>query len=84
MRGGWAEVSLGNLLEQVFTPEQYDKNVAVDPQSDERVEFAIKLPGQGDHDSHCWLPIDAKFPLRITNDSFKRRNGQMRTVLRLL
>jgi len=63
MRGGWAEVSLGSLLEQVFTAEQFEKNVAVDPKSDERVEFAVKLPGQGDDEAPCWLPIDAKFPV---------------------
>jgi DNA recombination protein RmuC len=63
LRGGWAEVSLGSLLEQVFTAEQYETNVAVDPNSEERVEFAIKLPGQGSEDNPCWLPIDAKFPV---------------------
>jgi DNA recombination protein RmuC len=63
MRGGWAEVSLGNLLEQVFAAEQYEKNVAVNPDSDDRVEFAIKLPGQGSDETPCWLPIDAKFPV---------------------
>jgi DNA recombination protein RmuC len=45
----------------MLTPEQYASNVATVPGSDERVEFAIKLPG-GDRDSQVWLPIDAKFP----------------------
>lgn len=63
MRGGWAEVSLGSLLEEVFTHDQYGRNVAVKPGSDERVEFAIKLPGHGNGQQPCWLPIDAKFPI---------------------
>jgi DNA recombination protein RmuC len=59
-RGGFGEVQLGALLEQVLTPEQYEANVATRPGSRERVEFAIKLPGR---DQPCWLPIDAKFPV---------------------
>jgi len=58
-RGTWGEVQLGALLEQILTPEQYEKNVAVTGTA-ERVEFAVKLPGQSDT---VWLPIDAKFPL---------------------
>lgn len=62
-RGTWGEVQLGNLLEQVLTPEQFDTNVATKGGS-ERVEFAIKLPGQGDNKGDIvWLPIDAKFPI---------------------
>jgi DNA recombination protein RmuC len=59
-RGGFGEVQLGALLEQVLTPEQYAVNVATRPGSSERVEFAIRLPGRGEP---CWLPIDAKFPV---------------------
>lgn len=59
-RGVFGEVQLAGLLEQVFTLEQYAVNVATVPGSSERVEFAIKLPGQGDNP--VWLPIDAKFP----------------------
>lgn len=62
-RGTWGEVQLGNLLEQVLTPDQYDKNVATKAGSAERVEFAIKLPGGDENAGKCvWLPIDAKFP----------------------
>uniref|UniRef100_A0ABX1PUV5 DNA recombination protein RmuC n=2 Tax=Aromatoleum anaerobium TaxID=182180 RepID=A0ABX1PUV5_9RHOO len=62
-RGTWGEVQLGALLEQVLTPEQYGSNVATNGGS-ERVEFAIKLPGQGDsRDQTVWLPLDAKFPV---------------------
>jgi DNA recombination protein RmuC len=60
-RGLFGEVQLAGLLEQVFTPEQYATNVATVPGSNERVEFAIKLPGRKD-DAPLWLPIDAKFP----------------------
>ena len=60
-RGTWGEMQLANLLEQVFTHEQYAANVATVPESSARVEFAIKLPGRGEGDV-VWLPIDAKFP----------------------
>jgi len=65
-RGIFGEVQLAGLLEQVFTPEQYAANVATVPGSNERVEFAIRLPGQRKDDDiggqPLWLPIDAKFP----------------------
>ncbi|MDH4050242.1 MAG: DNA recombination protein RmuC [Rubrivivax sp.] len=61
-RGIFGEVQLAGLLEQVFTPEQYAANVATVPGSNERVEFAIRLPGQRDDNAPLWLPIDAKFP----------------------
>ncbi|GLQ45068.1 hypothetical protein GCM10007862_01190 [Dyella lipolytica] len=60
-RGILGEMQLGALLEQILTAEQYASNVATVPGSDERVEFAIRLPGS-DRDSQVWLPIDAKFP----------------------
>lgn len=61
-RGTWGEVQLGQLLEDMLTPDQYGTNVAVKPGSAERVEFAIRLPGGDEDDSAVWLPIDAKFP----------------------
>jgi DNA recombination protein RmuC len=64
-RGTWGEVQLEALLEQMLTPDQYAKNVATVPKSNERVEFAIRLPGRGDADGAAapvWLPVDAKFP----------------------
>ena len=60
-RGTWGEVQLETLLQQILTPEQYRKNVAVVPTSAERVEFAVVLPGQSD-DTNVLLPIDCKFP----------------------
>ncbi len=62
-RGTWGEVQLGALLEQVLNPDQFAVNVAT-KDGGERVEFAVKLPGQGaDKDEVVWLPIDAKFPV---------------------
>ncbi|RTL24588.1 MAG: DNA recombination protein RmuC [Burkholderiales bacterium] len=61
-RGVFGEVQLAGLLDQVFAPEQYASNVATLPGSSERVEFAIRLPGQRDDGQPLWLPIDAKFP----------------------
>ncbi len=61
-RGVFGEVQLAGLLEQVFTPEQYARNVETVPGSNARVEFAIKLPGQRGDGTPLWLPIDAKFP----------------------
>jgi DNA recombination protein RmuC len=61
MRGGWGEVQLGNLLEQVLTADQFARNVKTREESADRVEFAIKLPGD-ENGAPVWLPIDAKFP----------------------
>ena len=61
-RGTWGEMSLGFLLEELFTHDQYAANVATKKGSADRVEFAIRLPGRERDDSEVWLPIDAKFP----------------------
>jgi DNA recombination protein RmuC len=61
-RGTWGEMSLGFLLEELFTRDQYAANVATKKGSADRVEFAIRLPGREPDDSEVWLPIDAKFP----------------------
>lgn len=62
-RGTWGEIQLGNILEQILTPEQYSKNVATIKDSSERVEFAVKLPGKDERNGEAvWLPIDSKFP----------------------
>ncbi|MCE5197108.1 MAG: DNA recombination protein RmuC [Negativicutes bacterium] len=60
-RGMLGELQLGAILEQLLSPEQYATNVAVVPNTAERVEFAIKLPGDGS--GTVWLPIDSKFPV---------------------
>ncbi len=61
-RGIFGEVQLGALLEDMLAAEQYDSNVATVPGSNDRVEFAIRMPGQGAGE-HVYLPIDAKFPV---------------------
>ena len=61
-RGTWGEVQLSALLEQLLTADQFAANVAMRPDSGERVDFAIRLPGKGDG-AVVWLPIDAKFPI---------------------
>jgi DNA recombination protein RmuC len=64
IRGGWGEIQLEALLEEILAPEQFDRNVRTNEASDERVEFAIKLPGKDDGSKDpIWLPIDAKFPI---------------------
>ncbi|MBE0529571.1 MAG: DNA recombination protein RmuC [Rhodospirillales bacterium] len=60
-RGGWGEVQLGILLEDMLLPDQFVQNVRIKPDSGEMVEFAVKLPGKGDGPP-VFLPIDAKFP----------------------
>ena len=61
-RGTWGEVQLSALLEQLLTADQFAANVATRPGSNERVDFAIRLPGKDDG-AVVWLPIDAKFPI---------------------
>ena len=61
-RGTWGEVQLAALLEQTLTAEQYDVNVVTLPGSNDRVEFAIRLPGRSEN-KPIWLPIDSKFPV---------------------
>lgn len=58
-RGTFGEVQLENIITEIFTPDQYEKNVATVPGSQDRVEFAIKLPGKKEI---IYLPVDAKFP----------------------
>jgi len=58
----WGEIQLGSLLDQILSPEQYEKNVITKEGGKERVEYAIKLPGRNEN-KVVYLPIDAKFPL---------------------
>jgi DNA recombination protein RmuC len=59
-RGAWGEVTLASILEHAMATDQYEKNVEVRPGSNQRVEFAVKLPGG--EGGPLFLPIDAKFP----------------------
>lgn len=91
-RGGWGEVQLGTLLEQVLTAEQFARNVRTREGGGEMVDFAIKLPGS-ENGAPVWLPIDAKFPiedyqrltaaqemgdLAATEDGMKNLEAQLR------
>ena len=60
-RGTWAEVQLGNILEQTLTKEQYECNFSTKNDT-KRVEFAVKIPSRDDDREFVWLPIDSKFP----------------------
>jgi DNA recombination protein RmuC len=62
-RGGWGEIQLEALLEQILSPDQFERNVKTNEHSNELVEFALKLPGRNDGQEVVWLPIDAKFPM---------------------
>ncbi len=59
-RGNWGEIQLGALLDQMLTPQQYAKNVATIPNSEARVEYAVRLPGPNKTQETVWLPIDAQ------------------------
>src|SRR6267378_2234232 len=61
-RGGWSQWQLGALLEEMLTPGQFAKNMKTRDDTDERVEFAIRLPGD-ENGGPVWLPVDAKFPM---------------------
>ena len=66
-RGVLGEVQLERILEQILSPEQYEKNVITKKGSRETVEFAIKLPGKDYDNKTVYLPLDAKFPLEVYN-----------------
>ena len=75
-RGGFGELRLGQLLGDMLTPDQYEKQVAVRAGAGERVDFAIKLPGRSaDHDRPLGLPIHSKFP---PEDFDRRHAAQLR------
>ena len=88
-RGTWGEVQLGMLLEQILTSDQYETNVACKQGCGERVEFAIRLPGQDGREGEVvWLPIDAKFPTedyqRLLDAQDRRDQPAMETALKAL
>ena len=65
VRGGWGEVMLSTLLEQMLAPNQYKAQVQVKKNSKERVDFVVIMPGKDGHE--VYLPIDSKFPLEDYN-----------------
>lgn len=76
-RGILGEIQLGAILEQILSPEQYEENVKTKRFGTERVEFAVKLPGEDD--KVVYLPIDAKFPgdtYAQLMEAYERGNGE--------
>lgn len=66
-RGGWSEVQLGALLEDMLSPTQYDRNFKPIEGADVVVEYAIKFPNRDGSGEPVWLPIDSKFPIEDYN-----------------
>lgn len=85
-RGIWGEMQLGRLLSEMLTPAQYAENIAVVPGSQERVEYAVRLPAQDG--SAVYLPIDSKFPqesyLRLVDASQQADPVQIETSRKAL
>jgi DNA recombination protein RmuC len=93
IRGTWGEVQLGAIIEEILAPDQFRKNVAT-AHPDERVEYAVKLPGRDSHGEPVWLPINAKFPFedyqrlmyaseRGDGEAVDRASRQLEATLRL-
>src|SRR5256714_4055133 len=86
-RGGWSEWQLGVLLEEMLTRDQFATNIKMREDTDERVEFAIKLPGD-ENGAPVWLPIDAKFPMehydRLAAGQGKGDPGAVETATKTL
>jgi DNA recombination protein RmuC len=93
VRGTWGEVQLGAIIEEILAPDQFRKNV-VTARPDERVEYAVKLPGRDSHGEPVWLPIDARFPFedyqrlmyaseRGDGEAVDRASRQLEAALRL-
>jgi DNA recombination protein RmuC len=93
VRGTWGEVQLGAIIEEILAPDQFRKNVAT-ARPDERVEYAVKLPGRDSLGEPVWLPIDAKFPFedyqrlmyaseRGDGEAVDRASRQLEATLRL-
>ncbi len=91
--GSWGEVQLGAIIEEILAPDQFRKNVAT-ARPEERVEYAVRLPGRDSHGEPVWLPIDAKFPVedyqrlmyeseRGDVESIERASRQLETTLRM-
>jgi len=86
-RGGWSEWQLGVLLEEMLTHDQFAKNMKTRDDTDERVEFAIKLPGDA-NGAAVWLPVDAKFPMehyeRLTAAQESGDSSAVETAMKIL
>ena len=79
-RGIIGEIQLASILEEILSPEQFDRNVAVKKHSQERVEFAVRLPGRDDSTGTVHLPIDSKFPIEDYQrllDAYENGNAEL-------
>lgn len=79
-RGIMGEIQLGNILEQILSPEQYTRDIATKKDTREIVEYAIKLPGKDDSGQVVYLPIDSKFPLEDYHaliDAYDNGDGEL-------
>ncbi|MDR1797193.1 MAG: DNA recombination protein RmuC [Clostridiales Family XIII bacterium] len=72
-KGILGEYQLGAIMEEILPREQYEENIATREGSTERVEFAVRLPGDGERP--CYLPVDAKFPSMPYEELLAAREG---------
>jgi len=61
-RGNLGEIQLGAILEQILSPEQYEKQFVIKEATKEKVDYVVKLPNKNNQEEHLLLPIDSKFP----------------------
>lgn len=80
-RGVWGEQQLSAILEQTMTPSQYDTNVITKRGSNDRVEFAVKIPSKGTSGEFTYMPIDSKFPSDIYNRLYAAADSTDREAL---
>ena len=79
-KGILGEYQLGNIIEQLLAAEQYEENIATRPGTSERVEFAIRMPGNSE-DDEVYLPIDSKFPLQDYENLLNvREAGDLKSI----
>lgn len=82
-RGVWGEQQLSAILEQTMTPTQYDTNVITKRGSNDRVEFAVKIPSKGTMGEFVYMPIDSKFPSDIYNRLYAAADSTDREALEI-
>ena len=88
-RGIWGEVQLQSILENTLAPNQYECNIITKKNSNDRVEFAIKIPSKDNDNEFVYLPIDSKFPADLYNklvdaeDKYKAIEAQKELINRI-
>lgn len=80
-RGAWGQLELDSILKDILLVSQFEKQVNVNPETKEKVDFAVKLPGRTDDPlDHIWLPIDSKYPQESYEkliDAYSASNTEM-------